>query len=113
MLNEVLYLITESEPTYDADGFKKSAERQELQVFGSLKTTTYAEYYEAMRVGEKATDVFVINEIDYNMAIITKDGKRIKPSLIRHEDIMYRIKRRFKRANGNDKYVELTCEEIE
>ncbi|MBQ0113996.1 MAG: phage head closure protein [Bacteroidales bacterium] len=106
-------MITELEATVDEDGFKTGEDRQELKVFGKIKSTTYAEFYEAMRAGDKATDVFVINEIDYNMAIVTKNGKRIKPSLIRHENVTYRIKRKFKKASGNDRYVELTCEEVE
>lgn len=113
MLNELLFLITELEPEFDDDGFKTGEDRQELKIFGSLKSTTYGEFYEALRAGEKATDIFVINEIDYNMAIVEVGEKKIKPSLIRHEGTAYRIKRRFKRAHGNDKFVELTCEEIE
>lgn len=113
MLNEVLDLITELGAEYDSDGFKTGEERQILRVFGAIKSTTYGEYYESVRAGQKATEIFVINEIDYNMAIANKDGKKIKPSMVEYDGTMYRIIRKFKKATNNDKFVELTCEEVE
>ena len=113
MLNEVIYLIARKEPKYDEDGFLSEETELKSKVFAEVKTTTYKEYYEASRNGEKATDVFTVNECDYSNSIITDDGKKIRPSLVEYEGMMYRIIRRYKKGTVGNYIIELTCEEVE
>lgn len=114
MLNEVIYLITETETEYDADGFNQGNIRVESKVFAEVKTTTYKEYYAADRNGEKVTDVFVVGEDDYNHSMWRDgSGKKIRPSLIRYDDTEYKIVRRYRRATNSNYLIELTCVEVE
>lgn len=114
MLNEVIYLVTQKEPVYDEDGFiKTKAEEIKTKVFADVKSINYKEYYEASRNGEKVTDVFVIDERDYNNAIIKEDGKKVKPTLVQYDDVMYRIIRRYKKGSTGNFVIELSCEEVE
>lgn len=113
MLNEVIFLITEKKTEYDADGFKAESEKVKTQVFAEVKTTTYKEYF-ASSDSEKATDVFVVGEDDYNLSMIRDDfGKKIRPSLIEYDGTEYRIVRRYRRATNASYLIELTCVEVE
>lgn len=113
MLNEVIELITEYGSSYDADGFETGAQQYTVKCFAEIKTVTYKEYYEASRSGEEATDIFVVDERDYNLSMKTENDKKIKPSLIKHDGTLYKIVRRYKRATKADYQIELTCKEVE
>lgn len=111
MLNEVIYLITTTEQTYDDDGFLVDGTEARTKVFAECKSTTYSEY-NSSRVGEQATDIFVVNADDYNRAIVTVSGKKIRPSLVEYDGDLYRVTRRYKRQNGSFT-IELSCVEVE
>ena len=113
MLNDVIFLITNTNSKYDKDGFLEESEQKKEKVFAECKSTTYKEYYEASRNGEKVTEVFSVNEIDYNNSIVIENGKRILPSLIEYENVLYRIVRRYKKGNVGNYVIELSCEEVE
>lgn len=113
MFNEVIYLVTKTEAEYDDDGFLKDDEEIKVKIFAEIKSTTFKEYFEASRNGEKATDIFVVDERDYNNAIIKQNGKRIRPSQIEHDEIRYNIIRRYKKGLSGNYVIELTCEEVE
>lgn len=113
MFNEVIYLVTKKDAEYDADGFLTGDVEKKVKVFAEIKTTTYKEYYEAARNGEQATDIFIVDERDYNNSIITENGKKLKPSLVEHEGVEYRIIRRYKKGSAGNFVIELTCEEVE
>lgn len=114
MFNEVIFLITEQEKTYDADGFETGANQIRNKCYASVKSTTYKEYYEASKKDEQVTDIFTVDERDYNLSMHKNEsGKRIRPSLIEYDGILYRIVRRFRRATNATYTMELTCKEIE
>lgn len=113
MLNEIIYLISKTDPEYDEDGFLISDGERKTEVFAEVKSTTYKEYYEASRNGEKATDIFVVNERDYKNAIVKINGKKVKPSLVSYDETMYRIIRNYKKGTVGNYVIELTCEEVE
>lgn len=112
MFNEIIYLITKTNPTYDDDGFITEAEELRIKAYAQKKTTSFYEYDAGAREGEKITDIFVVIDRDYKNAIVTQDGKKIRPSLIEYDGITYRIVRRYERPNGNY-IVELSCAEVE
>lgn len=114
MLNKVLELITEYGPEYDTDGFETDKSEYRVRCFGSLKTSTYREFYEASRIGEQVTDVFVVGKRDYELSMYENaDGRKIRPNKIECEGRIYRIIRRFERATNSDYLVELSCAEVE
>lgn len=114
MLNEVIYLITKYDKQYDEDGFEIEAEEHKTKCFASIKSTTYKEYYQASRIDEQVTDIFVVDERDYNLAMLKDENeKKIRPSLIEYDGMLYRIVRRFRRSTNANYVIELTCKEIE
>ena len=115
MLNEVIYLITEVEKTHDEDGFKQEPEQIKTRCFASLKNTSYREYFQALREDEIVTDIFTVDERDYNLSMIKDEkGKKIKPNLIEYDGTLYRIVRRYRRsATSGNRTIELTCKEVE
>lgn len=112
MFNEVIYLITKTEPTYDEDGFEKEASEIRTKAYAQVKTTTIREYDAGARDGERATDVFVVIDRDYNNAIVRETHKKTRPSFVEYDGVLYKIVRRFERPNGNY-VVELSCIEVE
>lgn len=113
MFNELIYLVTRKDAEYDEDGFLRDEVEIKTKVFAEIKTTTYKEYYEASRSGEKATDIFVVDERDYNASMISIGGIKTKPSLIEYDGALYRIIRRYKKGIVGNFVIELTCEEVE
>lgn len=115
MMNEVIYLITQTESEYDQDGFKVPGTTSRVKCFASIKSTSYREYYESANTGEIVTDIFVVDERDYNLSMYkTEDGKKIKPSIVEHDGTQYRIVRRYRRSATSGNFtIELTCKEVE
>ena len=115
MMNEVIYLITQIEPTHDEDGFEVPGEPRRVKCFASIKSTSFREYFESARSDEIVTDIFVVDERDYNLSMAKdENGKKIKPTIVEHEGIQYRIVRRYRRSATSGNYtIELTCKEVE
>lgn len=114
MFNELIVLITEHDKEYNESGFEVNSSVERYECYASIKSTTYKEYYEASRVDEQVTDIFVLDERDYNNAvIINADGRKIRPNLIEYDGMQYRIVRRYRRANNATYTIELTCKEVE
>lgn len=115
MFNEVIYLITNTDKTYDADGFEIEGEQRRLKCFASLKNTSFREYFQASAVDEIVTDIFTVDERDYNLSLYrTAEGKKIKPSLVEYDGTLFRIVRRYRRSATSGNYtMELTCKEVE
>lgn len=113
MRNKVIKLITEYGPLKDKDGFEIERKQHIVECFASLKTSTYKEFYEASRIGEQVTDVFVVGADDYNLSMyVDEKGKKMRPTKIECEGLLYRIVRRFERVSA-DYTVELSCSEVE
>lgn len=113
MFNEVVYLITKIEPTYDDDGFEIDASEIRTKAYAQVKTTTIREYDAGARDGERATDVFVVIDRDYRNAIVRdSQKKKVRPSFVEYDGDLYKIVRRYERVNGNY-VVELSCVEVE
>jgi len=113
MQNEVIFLITEYGATLDADGFESTKQQNKVKCFASMKTVTYKEYYEASRNGEEVTDIFVVSEQDYNLSMFKQNNKKIKPTLIEYDGVLYKIVRRYRKSTNADYVIELTCKEVE
>lgn len=114
MFNERINLITYvDEKLKDADGFEIPSEPIKTPCFALRKSATYREYYEAMQANEQVTDIFVVSEVDYELAIMTNsEGRKVKPEIIEHEGTEYKIVRRYMKSNA-DYVIELTCREVE
>lgn len=114
MFNERINLITYvEEKKKDADGFEIPSEPVKTPCFAKRKSANYREYYEAMQANEQVTDIFVVSEVDYAMAIIENSkGRKVKPEFVEHEGTEYKIIRRYMKSNA-DYVVELTCREVE
>lgn len=115
MFNSVIYLITKTDKTYDADGFEVDSEDRRIKCFASLKNTSYREYFQAAAVDEVVTDIFTVDERDYSLSLYkTAEGKTIKPSLVEYDGTLFRIVRRYRRSATSGNYtIELTCKEVE
>ena len=101
MKNDIVYLISEVE-TQDEDGFP-IREQSELEVYGEIKSVRYSEFYQASAIGIKASLVVSVNYDDYTLLP--------RPSLVRFEDVTYKIIRTYRVKKDNS--IELTLSEVE
>lgn len=114
MLNEIIHLITEYDKVYDEDGFEIGSQKHVVECFADIKSTTYKEYYEASRNDEQVTDIFVVDERDYQLSMyVDPAGKKIRPSLVEYDKQLYKIVRRYRNNQKGNYTIELTCSEVE
>ncbi len=110
MQNEAVSLVTET-LTADGDGFD-SREETLTEVFAQVKSVRQSEFYEAARDGINVQAVAVVNEDDYQAAVLTDPdtGRKIKPSKVVYDGTSYKIVRAYR---TDKKKTELTLQEVE
>lgn len=75
----------------DESGYDKVVIKKETEVFVTLKSVSYREFYTALEIGIRPTKVAMMYTLEYEESFI--DGKA--PSHIIIQDILYRIEREY------------------
>lgn len=134
MKNDLIYLITVSRKQKENGFYDETYVRRE--VFAEIKTATRSEHYSADRAGKKVQLIAVVNDIDYQLAVIDEgedasqkyeaetthlDGSIARETVIPHvrkepeyveiNTVRYRIERNFKDPASADR--ELTLSQVE
>lgn len=108
MKNEVIILIVVKKKP-DKDGFEIET-KESMEVMAEIKSVKRSEFYQAARDGINVQLAAVVNMEDIEAATTIEDGKKKKPTMVRYEDIDYKIVREY-RTNKTD--VELILQEVE
>lgn len=134
MKNDLIYLITVSRRQNRNGFYSEKCVRRE--VFADVKTIKRAEHYSAERAGKKVQLTAVVNDDDYQMAVIDEgedvsqqyeaetihlDGSKERETIVPHikkepeyveiNAVRYRIERNFKDPKSVDR--ELTVSQVE
>lgn len=134
MKNDLIYLITVSRKQNESGFYKETHVRRE--VFAEVKTTTRSEHYSADRAGKKVQLTAVVNDSDYQLAVIDEgedvsqqyeaetirlDGSkdhetvvphiRKEPEYVEIDAVRYRIERNYKDPSSTDR--EITLSQVE
>lgn len=134
MKNDLIYLITVSRKQNQNGFYDEKHVRRE--VFAEIKTITRSEHYGADRAGKKVQLTAVVNDSDYQLAVIdegedvsqqyeaetirldgSKDHETVVPHIRKEPEyveinaIRYRIERNFKDPKSVDR--ELTLSQVE
>ncbi len=134
MKNDLIYLITPIRTQTKSGFYSEKCVRRE--VFADVKTIKRAEHYSAERAGKKVQLIAVVNDDDYQLAVIdegedvsqqyeaetihldgSKDHETVVPHIRKEPEyveinaVRYRIERNFKDPKSVDR--ELTLSQVE
>ncbi len=131
MKNDLVYLITTSRTQGKSGFYAETHARREI--FAEIKTVTRSEHYSADRAGKKVQLIAVVNDRDYQLAVIDEgedasqryeaetthiDGSidretvtphiKKEPEYVEIDAVRYRIERSYKDPASNDRELTLS-----
>lgn len=109
MRNELIYLVTRTGRTRNANGFSEDTEEL-TEIFAQIKSVKATEFYQAYSAGMNLAYIFAIDLDDYMLSQQVIDTTVVKPHAVIYNEVHYKIVRAYMTEIGT---VELTCEEAD
>ncbi len=110
-MDEIALVKTKKHIETDKSGREK-IEYASREVFCYEKSVGMSEYYRAQSAGTKVSIIIGIRKDEYDESIITReDGKRVRPSEVEKDGILYKIERAYKIPESD--IMEFTLVEVE
>lgn len=109
-MDEIALVKTKKHIETDKSGREK-IEYASREVFCYEKSVGMSEYYRAQSAGTQVSVILGIRKDEYDASILFKDGKRVLPSEVEKDGILYKIERAYKILENG--IVELTLVEVE
>ncbi len=110
MRDKLIQLVTVKGQTKDEDGFVTGEDLNVEEIWAEEKSVGRAEYYEAMRSGVRVDVIFSVDPEDFELGTVLVDEKRIKPTQVIYEGVLYKIERTYKVKRHS---LEMICKEVE